>query len=338
MGVEGSFEVFAAGELENEYEKRGGKGDLSLWKALEKGYNAVVNQLIQPPRKRYTLAELGPVEYVLPRHSQQIQVTRRDFVVQTPTHDIHGSLWSVSTTEAASTPCLVYLHSNMGCRLSVLEMRDRALAAGCNIAAFDFGGFGLSTGEFVTGGLREAEDIHHVLHHLHTELGMHNFFLWGHSLGAAAALLYMEAHKNLPIIAAVLDSPYTTFSDMSENIVQTVKANGIPAPAALLHMGMNLVTKSVESRAGFQITQVNPLASSAACKTPALFCSGKNDMYVKRQVAAQFMDTYGGPCTQFGFDGDHYGKRPREMIGFGLDFLMAAWQDDNNDDRSITRG
>ncbi|RHY82625.1 hypothetical protein DYB31_009549 [Aphanomyces astaci] len=180
MGAEGSFEVFTPGEMEKEYEVRAGSGDLSLWKALEKGYTKVVDQLIQPPRKQYTLGSLGPSTFsfvvdsmpqttltpVSPRH----HATREDFVVVTPTHSLHGSFWSVASSRGFS--------------------------------------------------------------------------------------------------------------------------------------------------------HVNPLASSADCTAPALFCNGSLDLYVKTGVANQFIHKYGGPCTRLGFRGDHYGPRPVELH----EFAVALWK------------
>ncbi|ETV73206.1 hypothetical protein, variant [Aphanomyces astaci] len=320
MGAEGSFEVFTPGEMEKEYEARAGSGDLSLWKALEKGYTKVVDQLIQPPRKQYTLGSLGPSTFsfvvdsmpqttltpVSPRH----HATREDFVVVTPTHSLHGSFWSVASSRGFShpsrRPCVLFLHSNMGTRVDALAIRDHVLAAGFSLASFDFGGSGHSTGTYITGGVREAVDVGYVLEFLKANYDLHRFFLWGHSLGAAAALLYMQqlnlstrpvalppaatiptgaelvttrtsptttttlpscststhvattSHEPQPlvILAAVLDSPYTTFQDMTESIVETVKSNGLPAPAALLRLGMRMVTKSIESRGGFVVAQV----------------------------------------------------------------------------------
>ncbi|RHY23308.1 hypothetical protein DYB25_010108 [Aphanomyces astaci] len=182
MGAEGSFEVFTPGEMEKEYEVRAGSGDLSLWKALEKGYTKVVDQLIQPPRKQYTLGSLGPSTFsfvvdsmpqttltpVSPRH----HATREDFVVVTPTHSLHGSFWSVASSRGFS--------------------------------------------------------------------------------------------------------------------------------------------------------HVNPLASSADCTAPALFCNGSLDLYVKTGVANQFIHKYGGPCTRLGFRGDHYGPRPVELHEFAVAFLRET--------------
>ncbi|KAF0688435.1 Aste57867_19951 [Aphanomyces stellatus] len=345
MGAEGSFEVFTPGELEQEYETRAGKGDLNLWRALEKGYNKAVEQLIQPPRKQYKLEALGPTEFnfvstgqpqtSLTPTSPRVRATRRDFVLPTATHDLHGSFWSLqrSTSTHPPPPCIVYLHSNMGSRLDALSIREYALGGGCHLAAFDFGGSGMSTGTYITGGLREATDLRNVLAYLQTTFHMERFLLWGHSLGAAAILLYLaeEAAKKTKaasesphIHGVVLDSPYTTFQDMTESLIQTVKANGLPAPAPLLRLGMSMVTRSIEARAGFKLQQVNPLQSSKQCTTPALFCTGKQDLYVKTTVANQFMAAYGGPRSRIAFDGDHYGPRPPELKEFAMAFFLET--------------
>lgn len=52
------------------------------------------------------------------------------------------------------------------------------------VVLFDFAGSGLSEGDFVTLGVKEADDIATVLEYLKAKV--RDVFLWGRSMGAVA--------------------------------------------------------------------------------------------------------------------------------------------------------
>ncbi|OQR98520.1 Amino Acid-Polyamine-Organocation (APC) Family [Achlya hypogyna] len=304
-----------------ELTKRGGRGDISVTQAIQSGYNQMISWLLQPPRKLYALTALGPATFFLGNRA----VTRTDFKVVCHSsatkepYSVQCYLWQA----LAEAPIVIYMHSNMGSAVNALPIRDKCLEAGFSFAAFDFGGCGLSTGPYVTGGYEERAQLSAVLDTLATmtEGSSRPVFLWGHSLGAATALELLGRGTTHPISGLVLDSPYTSLADMIQSCFENAKSQGIYLPGFVLWMTMALARKSISAKAGFALDEVNPLKSSKSCSVPALFFNGSHDLYVSPTTASRFDDVYGGTATRLTFDGDHYGDRPVGVEKSAITFL-----------------
>ncbi len=99
------------------------------------------------------------------------------------------------------------------------------LEAGFNFCSFDFTGSGISTGEYVSLGYREAEDVRTVINYLYGEIGVRDVVLWGRSMGAVAALIY-SANAHSIVSGLVLDSP---FKDLKKLIKESASIKtGMP--------------------------------------------------------------------------------------------------------------
>ncbi|KAJ0399269.1 hypothetical protein P43SY_001853 [Pythium insidiosum] len=218
MGNDASmeFEIFAEGELEAEFQRHGGAGDVSVKKLIEKSYNDVIRSVIRPERARYDIHALGDDEFPLPRLSRHphsggprseskdaddddddadSRVVRRvDFEVANDRElRLRCSHWQVFADSASKTPlampCLVYLHSNIGSRVDALRIRDAALARGFSVLAFDFSGSGLSDGIYITMGWNESKDLHFVLQHLERDDSVTTIAFYAHSMGTFPAIV-----------------------------------------------------------------------------------------------------------------------------------------------------
>lgn len=92
------------------------------------------------------------------------------------------------------------------------------LLDGFNVCLFDFAGYGNSEGDFVTMGVEEMWDIELVIQHLERSFGQKKFVLWGRSMGAVAALLYLQKiaiHGNHQVVSAVFDSPFHSLEKLT---------------------------------------------------------------------------------------------------------------------------
>jgi alpha-beta hydrolase superfamily lysophospholipase len=204
---------------------------------------------------------------------------------------------------------VVYLHCNIGDRRDVLPLRDKLLSAGFSLVCFDFGACGHSTGTYLSGGLREQEELATVLSyvcdHFPSFVSRETtpWYLWGHSLGAATALLYVAAAASnssrspprVHVSAVILDSPYTSLLEMSQNIIHNVKTNVLPyAPAFMLQAAAKWIRRSAESEAGFEFHRVRML-SHEACHVCA-FNNQDNETRVHRDVV--YIGTCDDPATE----------------------------------------
>jgi pimeloyl-ACP methyl ester carboxylesterase len=92
------------------------------------------------------------------------------------------------------------------------------LLDGFNVCLFDFAGYGNSEGDFVTMGVEEMWDVELVIQHLERSFGQKKFVLWGRSMGAVAALLYLQKisiHENHQVMSAVFDSPFHSLEKLT---------------------------------------------------------------------------------------------------------------------------
>ena len=66
-------------------------------------------------------------------------------------------------------------------------------------------------------GWNEARDIGNVIRFLKRKYGIEKFILWGRSMGAVAALLYLSS-KNTSnhAIAGIFDSPFSNLTELVE--------------------------------------------------------------------------------------------------------------------------
>ena len=63
---------------------------------------------------------------------------------------------------------------------------------GFNFCTFDFSGQGNSEAEYVTLGKRETKDLAAVIAYLRKTWKVENIGLWGRSMGATTAMMYMK--------------------------------------------------------------------------------------------------------------------------------------------------
>ena len=105
-------------------------------------------------------------------------------------------------------PYIIYMHGNAGNKMEAESYLPKLLKNGINLVAFDFSGCGNSEGEWVTLGWKEKHDLKAVIDYLIGLGTASKIGLWGRSMGAATAIMYMSEH-NEQISMAILDSSYS---------------------------------------------------------------------------------------------------------------------------------
>ncbi len=168
---------------------------------------------------------------------------------------------------------MVYLHTHHGSRMEGAAVAAPLLERGFSLCLFDFQGYGHSDGDSVTLGIREAEQVQAVLQHLRT-LGKSQLVLWGRSMGAVAAVLFLTRHSH-EVSAAVLDSP---FSSLSKLITELIYKKTM-IPPFINRLILHLAEDSLHRR-GLDLSklELEPLVASIVC--PVVFLASKNDDFV----------------------------------------------------------
>lgn len=125
-------------------------------------------------------------------------------------------------------------------------------------------------------------------------------------------------HKPAKVKALVLDSAFASFDKLAQAMVATM-----PLPAAIprrliLSVGVRAVRKAVQSRAGFDVNEIDPLSAAMLVnpEMPAVFLQGTEDEIVHLSHAQMLFDAYAGHDKEVVvMEGiDHDSKRPSYAI------------------------
>ena len=148
------------------------------------------------------------------------------------------------------------------------------MQANITLFCFDFPGCGKSEGEYISLGWHERDDVNHIVEYLRKERKVNTVGLWGRSMGAVTALLHGD--RDPSIAGMVLDSPFASLKQLvSELAKQYTKI-----PSFLVSSAMSLIKGSVESRAQFNLYDLQPINHVEKCFIPALFATGEQDDFI----------------------------------------------------------
>jgi len=100
------------------------------------------------------------------------------------------------------------MHGNGGNKLEGTAYASYLLPKGINLFTFDFSGCGNSEGEWISMGWNERDDLDVVIKYLKSLGTVSNIAVWGRSMGAATAIMYLADHHDV-VSAAILDSPFS---------------------------------------------------------------------------------------------------------------------------------
>lgn len=360
-GVSGEMQIFADGELEAELKRLGGTGDASVKELLGKGYRDVVQLVIRPKRAQYDEEDLGPTRFrvselsVDPTAEDVTEARRRDFVVLNDRglklRCSHWQLFQEKADAPAVTPCLVYLHSNIGSRMDALRVRDAALRRGFSVLAFDCCGSGMSDGVYVTMGWNEALDLFAILQALERDASVSEVCLYAHSMGTFPVVVNMalraqgaadkKMQKKLetlphslrtgqapklvkPIRGVVLDSGYASMYHVNEGLVKQLQKEGFPIPKAMMKLAVATINKSAKKRTEVDMELLRPVDFVELCYAPALFVAAENDKYVPCEQSDELASKYAGPSKVLRVEGEHYDPRDPSTYEDAVEFLFKA--------------
>lgn len=123
------------------------------------------------------------------------------------------SIFQPSKRHLGERPCLIYGHSHSGNKLEGLFLRKYAILKDFDLCLFDFSGCGNSSGDFVSLGLKESDELIIVMTHLKSKFKYKHFLGWGRSMGAVSWILALDKMNKQGqgswVNSVVLDSPFT---------------------------------------------------------------------------------------------------------------------------------
>jgi hypothetical protein len=130
----------------------------SFMQKVQSGYENAWKTFVKPSRFRYGVEALEPRVFVW---SEQNILKREDFVIKNKRGlDMVYSVFIPQLLKAdEKRTCLIYLHSQSGCRIEGLFLREFCAKNNIYLCLFDFSACGLSDGKYVSLGHYEKYDL-----------------------------------------------------------------------------------------------------------------------------------------------------------------------------------
>lgn len=290
---------------------------------MPRQYDELVKAIIRPPRAEYSVSRLGPRRFTYCSKT----FVRTDLVLTNSRGLIlRCSHWQPDIVDRVSKqlPCVVFLHGNSSSRLEALSQLPACLGTGLTLFAFDFAGSGKSEGNYVSLGWWEKEDLRLVLDYLAKNEHVSKVAVWGRSMGAVTALLHQIHYDNPIVDALVLDSPFSSFCSLADELV--IKgAQDVAVPGFLTNIVLGMLGNSIKSTANFDLKDLVPIDNVHKCtRPPALFVCARFDDFVSPRHVQRLHEKYGGPKEIIFENGDHNTLRSAETLLAAVNFLRRC--------------
>lgn len=289
---------------------------------FQEGYELLVQAIIRPPRSTYEEAALGPKRFMFAGriyHRQDLEI---------PSHRPDRCILKCSHFKPEpkqgqtplKRPCVIFLHGNAASRLEGLCLIRTVLAASADLFLFDFGGSGMSQGEYVSLGHWEKEDLAAVVARLRETDSVSSIALWGRSMGAVTALLY--AVRDVTIAGMVVDSPFTDLRTLAGELCEKETYGAVPT--WLADAALSVIKVSIQQRVGFDLEELCPIDAASSTTIPALFAAATGDDFIYPHHCRAIQGEYGGSSRLASFDGDHNSDRPKPFLDNVRKFFMRT--------------
>ncbi len=287
-------------------------------------YETLWKSIIRPPRDNYSLKDLGPSSFTYRKKNY----SRKDYnVIGSNGNILKCTYFEMDEIdrEVLSYPVIIYLHGNAGSRVDSLRYIRAILEKGINLFCFDFAGCGLSEGEYISLGYHEKKDLKIIVDFVSKLPYVSSIGLWGHSMGAATAILYAAEDKRISCICA--DSSFSDFNILAK---ETVSKN-IKLPGFIFSTAISFIRKTILKKNGLDIYELKPIEEVKKIKTPIMFIHGVKDALIDMQHSVKlFENCDASPKMVNFFEGGHNTKRDKLLITKILDFFKIYLNEENN--------
>jgi pimeloyl-ACP methyl ester carboxylesterase len=262
--------------------------------------------IIRPIRETYNPdSDLGPKNFIL----KGKVYTRNDLtILNSRGQKLQCSWFSPKFSDKESLFCIVYCHGNCGSRCDAIDIAKALLPIGISVFALDFSGSGLSEGEFVSLGYYESQDLKTVVDYIKSTKKTVGIGLWGRSMGAACSILYASNDPDIGFL--ILDSPFTSLREVSEQLISSYKI----FPKKLFDAIFSGVRQSIVDYANFDLLEVSPVQHIDKCHMPAIFLHATKDQLVSVSQSRELYEKYPGDKYLLELGGGHNSTRPAAVL------------------------
>ncbi|CAD8073106.1 unnamed protein product [Paramecium sonneborni] len=279
-----------------------------MFSSLSTSYDDLWKAIIRPPRdNEYTEQDLDLSQSKI----QGVQIKRKDFQIKNKRGlKLECSFFEPVQKPCEQLPCVIYLHGNSSNRLECLPSLFVLLPQFIQVFSFDFAGCGKSDGDYISLGWYERDDVEVVVEWLRQSNKVSTIGLWGRSMGAVTAL--MHADRDPSIAGLVLDSAFSNLKSLAEELA---KQYAQKVPSFAISAGLSMIRKTIQSKANFDIENINPLKNHVSkAFIPAFFIAAEEDTFVLPHHTKKLYEAYAGDKNISIVPGDHNSRRPSYVM------------------------
>ena len=160
-----------------------------------------------------------------------------------------------------------------------IRYAEKIIELGFHFCCFD------SSGQYVSLGCKESLDILNLLQNLKGKYKINDYFLWGRSMGAVAAIKFynilLEQQRNdrlmeYRILGLILDSAFISLRRM----VIEVGNSKFNLPEILIKAFLLMIGSSIEERGNFKIQELQLQREIQLIRCSTLLLASKEDKFV----------------------------------------------------------
>ena len=281
-------------------------------------YETLWKSIIRPKRDEYSEDDLGLDSFKI----KQKHFSRKNYIILgTNGNILKCTFYKLDEIDrkTLSIPIIIYLHGNCGSRTDSMKYIRKILENEINLFCFDFAGCGKSEGEYISLGFHEAEDLRIVIDFIKKLPHVGKIGLWGHSMGAATAVLYAPTDNR--VNCCCVDSSFSDFSLLSKELTDKI----IHLPNFIYSTAISFVKKTVIKKNGLDIDNLKPIDKVENIKVPIFFVHGTKDELIDfKQTIALFEKCKSAQKYINLFEGGHNTRRSKELVEKIMSFFKEC--------------
>lgn len=250
--------------------------DESLLELFNKSLVGMTNVLTQPVRFQYESS------WYKSDNPSCIDYSFTEYELAVNGVSLHCVRWTKNDTK--SNVCIVYLHTNARASCNAVELLPLCNLLGADLMSFDMRGCGKTEGSF---SLNNAKDLAAVVKSLliKEKNNKVEIVLWARGISTYVAVEYASSKKLSPnVVFLVLDSPFTTVTDIVYEAASNIETAGITVPSLFIRFALRMVRKKLTDQLGADPYHIQPIKLVPRVRLPCFILSADNDTYISEYM------------------------------------------------------
>ena len=279
-------------------------------------FNSIADIIVRPPRSQYKFEESTDLRDRF-SNNQGVGVEFDNLFGD----KLYGSFFPPTPSFAPGNPCIIYLHGNASSQLEGMYLYQVLSGTGIALFTLDLDGSGNSSGQYISLGYHERDDVKVACKYLRKKFQVDNIVLWGRSMGAAIAA-WCTADRSLHLSGVICDSPYISVDEIAYDMI----GNSIIL-RILYYLISPFVDRNVKRKIGVSFHDINLIKDIKKSRVPILIVHAKEDDFIHVHQSRELFEAYGGnKKLLYVVDGNHNSPRNASTIAQQLYFALDCFE------------